>query len=278
MVTGGCGFVASNFIHYILETTDLNVLSYDSFVTGNKANVGTSDRHTLIAGDLCNDQLLQRTLSQNKVESIVHFGALTHVSNSFKAPDDYVRVNVQGMLSIVEAVKIYNGIRRFIHVSMDEVYGDSGWDEKPKTETDQLRPTNPYVASKAGAENIANVYHICYGVPLCGVRMCNVYGPRQTPDKVIVKFIQQAMDGRPFTLEGSGHQLRRWLYAEDACRAIHAVLERGEVGEFYNVVSSSDELSVIETAHYIKEAVEKIQGMFVSRGVMYICTTSRSDI
>ena len=260
MVTGGCGFVASNFIHYILEKTDLHVVSYDCLVTGNKANIGASDRHTLVVGDLCNDQLLLRTLAHYKVEEIVHFGALTHVTNSFKEPGDYIRANVQGMLSIVEAVKRYNGIRKFVHVSTDEVYGDSGWDKEPKTETDQLRPTNPYSASKVGAEIIANVYHVCYGLPLCGVRMCNVYGPRQTPDKVIVKFIQQAADGRPFTLEGNGHQLRRWLYVEDACRAIQSVLGRGKVGEFYNV-ASSDELSVIESARIIKEVVEKMQGM-----------------
>ena len=259
MVTGGCGFIASNFIRYILQETDLHVVNYDSLVTGNKANVDPSDRYTLVVGDLCNGEMLDRTLRQFNVDEIIHFGALTHVTDSFKDPDDYVRANVQGTLSLLDAVRKYGSIKRFVHISTDEVYGDSGMNEKAKVETDRLQPTNPYSATKVGAEKIADVYRVSYDIPLSSVRMCNVYGPRQTPDKVIVKFIGLATAGKPFTIEGNGEQLRSWLYVEDACRAIHTVLERGKVGEFYNIVSSN-ELSVLETARYIKEAVEEIQG------------------
>ncbi len=263
MVTGGCGFIASNFIRYILETTDWHVLNYDSLVTGNRANVDVSDRYTLVVGDLCNGTLLDRTLRQFNVQQIVHFGALTHVTDSFKDPDGYVRANVQGTLSLLDAVRRYGEVKRFVHISTDEVYGDSGMNEKPKTETDRLQPTNPYSATKVGAEKMADVYRVSYDIPLCGVRMCNVYGPRQTPDKVIVKFIGLAREGKPFTIEGDGQQLRSWLYVEDACRAIYTVLQKGVVGEFYNIVSSN-ELSVLDTAHHIQEAVEERQGEGVS--------------
>ena len=263
MVTGGCGFIASNFIRYILETTDLHVVNYDSLVTGNKANIDVSDRYSLVVGDLCNGQQLQRTLRHYKVEEIVHFGALTHVSDSFIDPEGYVRANVQGTLSLLNEVRDYGGIKRFVHISTDEVYGDSAMNEKPKVETDCLHPTNPYSASKVGAEKMVDVYRVSYKIPLCGVRMCNVYGPRQTPDKVIVKFINLAMEGKPFTIEGDGHQLRSWLFVEDACRAIHMVLLNGDVGEFYNIISS-DELSVLDTAKNIQRAVEELEGKYLS--------------
>ncbi len=260
MVTGGCGFIGSNFVHFLLEETKAIVVNFDNLSSaGSKPDLEVSERYTLVVGDIRETELLEKTLRLHKVKEIVHFAALTCVGDSFKSPQEYVKTNVEGTLSVLEAVKNYGHINRFLHISTDEVYGDTT-DGIPKKEGDGLKPTNPYSASKFSAEKFVDVYHIAYNIPVCFVRMCNIYGPWQTSDKVIPKFIYQAIEDQPFTIEGDGSQLRNWLYVNDACKAIYSVLEEGKTGEIYNI-SASFELSVLELAKKIKEEVDSALGV-----------------
>lgn len=260
MITGGCGFIGSNFIRFLLDESNFKIVNYDSLASGDKSNVESSDKYTLVIGDLCDNNLLDNTLHRHSVQQIIHFAALTHVSNSFESPQEYVRANIQGTLSLLEAVKKYGRITRFIYISTDEVYGDNTLHNIPKAENSQLEPTNPYSATKLSAEKFVDVYRVSYQIPACGVRMCNVYGPRQTRDKMVPKFIGLAMDGKPFTIEGDGHQLRCWLFVADVCRAIYSVLLKGKVGEIYNI-GSTTELSVLDMAMKIKNEIESALGM-----------------
>ena len=262
MVTGGCGFIGSNFINHLLQETDARVVNYDCLSSGsNKAHVETSDRCTLVTGDIRNRELLEKTLDLYNVEEVVHFAACTHAGDSFEQPEEYIETNVQGTLSLLEAVRRHGGIKTFLYISTDEVYGESAAGDRPKKESDILKPTNPYAASKLSAEKLVEVYQIAHGLPARYVRMSNVYGPKQGYDKVIPKFISQARLGKPFTIEGDGRQLRTWLYVADACRAIHSVLLRGRVGEFYNIATTF-ELSILDLAKAVKEDVDISMGEY----------------
>ena len=263
MVTGGCGFIGSNFIHFLIQETTVKIINYDNLsFAGRKFDTEASDRCVLVLGDICNSDLLYETLCLHGVEEIVHFAALTSVSDSFQNPQQYVKNNVEGTLSVLEAVKKYGRIKRFVQISTDEVYGDSDGDTTPKREGVSLEPTNPYSASKLSAEKFVGVYRVSYNTPASYVRMCNVYGPRQTFDKVVPKFISQAVEDKPFTIEGDGSQLRTWVYVLDACRAIYRVLQRGKIGEVYNIGSSSEK-SVLDLAKMIKKEVDTTLGMCI---------------
>lgn len=256
LVTGGCGFIGSNYISHLLEVTKAKIVNYDSLAPGsNKEHVETSDRCVLVVGDVRNSELLDKTLRLHNVEEVVHFAALAHAGDSFERPEAYIEANVQGTLCLLEAVRKYGRIKRFLYVSTDEVYGESDVDDSvPKKETASLKPTNPYAVSKLCAERLVDVYHRAHAIPACFVRMCNVYGPRQSYDKVFPKFIKQAYEDRPFTIEGNGQQLRTWLYVTDACRAIDCVLQGGKLGEVYNV-GTPLEVSVLDLAKAIKDEV-----------------------
>lgn len=260
LVTGGCGFIGSNFISYLLSQGAEKIVNYDNLSDGsNRLNVEAADRCIFVAGDVCNGDLLDRTLRLHEVDRVVHFAALTHVSHSFEHPDEFVQANVQGTLSLLEAVRKYGRVKRLLYISTDEVYGESAADDSPKRETDSLHPTNPYSATKLAAENLVEVYLQAYSIPTCTVRMCNVFGPKQCLDKMLPKFIHQAIRDEPFTIEGDGCQLRCWMYVQDACRAIHTVFQQGMVGNVYNI-GSTCEVSVLEAARAIKKEV-LAQGM-----------------
>ena len=265
LVTGGCGFIPSNFINYVLHSSSTKVVNYDRLTAAsNKRNVDCSSvtpgQYVLICGDMCNSKLLDRVLRQYKVDTLVHFAAQTHVCESFKDPLEFVRSNVQGTVTLLEACRTYGGLKRFVYVSTDEVYGDSGSSsETPKSELELLRPTNPYAASKASAEHFAGVYHRSYDIPATVVRMCNVYGPRQSVDKVVPKFIQQAIRKQPFTVQGGGSQNRSFMHVSDTCAAIYAVATKGRTGHTYNV-GSTLEISVTDLAKAIKKTVDTLLG------------------
>ena len=261
LVTGGSGFIGSNFIRFLLEETKAKVVNYDKVSsTASDPDLESCERYVQVVGDVRNTKLVEKTLHLHRVKQIVHFAALTCVTDSFENPLEYVRNNVEGAVSLLEAVKNYGGIDRYLQISTDEVYGDVN-DGVAKREQDSLEPTNPYSASKLAAEKFVDVYRVAYKIPTCFVRMCNIYGPRQTSNKVVPKFIHQAVEGRPFTIEGDGSQLRNWLYVKDACRAIHMVLKKGRNGEIYNI-GTSFELCINELAKKIKEQVNKLLGTF----------------
>ena len=269
LVTGGCGFIPSNFINYVLgrlRSSSVKVINYDCLTpASNKSNVDSScaapGQYVLVCGDICNGTLFEQVLRRYNVDAVVHFAAETHVSDSFKDPLAFVRVNVQGTVTILEACRSYGRLKRFIHVSTDEVYGDSevAKGEKPKTELDRLLPTNPYSASKASAEHFVSVYQKSYDFPALVVRMCNAYGPRQSQDKVVPKFIQLAIREEPFTIEGDGSQIRSFMHVSDICAAISGLLDKGTTGQIYNIASEL-EISVLDLAKEIKKTVDAVLG------------------
>ena len=167
-----------------------------------------------------------------------------------------MKCNTEGTVTLLEACRAYGRIKRFVYVSTDEVYGDSSSTSlKPKTELDTLQPTNPYAASKASAEHFVRVYHKSYNFPAIVVRTCNAYGPRQSLDKVVPKFIQQAASENPFTIHGDGKQLRSYMHVSDTCAAISAVLTKGNIGQVYNI-GTTFEISVIDLAKEIQKTVD----------------------
>ena len=267
LVTGGCGFIPSNFIDYILEELHSNyvkVVNYDCLTpAADKANVVSSrfapEQYVLVCGDICNRTLLDRVLRDHNVDAVVHFAAQTHVDDSYKNPLECVRCNVEGTVTLLEACQAYGRVKRFVYINTESVYGDLYTSKKPKTELDLLQPTNPYAASKASAEHFVQVYHKSYDFPALSVRMCNVYGPRQSPSKVVPRFIQQAASGETFTIHGDGSQLRSFLHVSDICAAILVVLTKGKFGEVYNV-GTTTEVSVRDLAQNIRATVDAVKG------------------
>ena len=268
LVTGGCGFIPSNYINHLLEclhSSSGKIVNFDRLTdVSDKANVDSSraasEQYVLICGDVCNRALLDRVLRQHNVDAVVHFAAQTHVDDSYKDPREFIRSNVEGTVTLLEACRTYGRIKRFVYVSTDEVYGDSGYEgDTPKTEFDILEPTNPYAASKASAEHFVGVYHRSYNFPAVMVRMCNAYGPRQSLDKVVPKFIRLAVSGDPFTIHGDGGQQRSFMYVSDICSALSVVLTKGTIGHVYNI-NTSFEISVVNLAKEIKETVDTTLG------------------
>ena len=268
LVTGGCGFIPSNFINYVLGRLHANstkVINYDCLTSaGNKGNVDSScvtpGKYVLVCGDICNSALFEQVLRRYNIDAVVHFAAETHVGNSYEDPLTFVRSNVQGTVTILEACRAYGRLKRFVYVSTDEVYGDSELASKtPKTELDCLLPTNPYSASKASAEQFVAVYQKSYDFPALIVRLCNAYGPRQSVDKVVPKFIQLAIRDEPFTIAGDGSQLRCFMHVSDICAAISGVLNKGTTGQIYNI-GSILEISIMDLAKEIKKTVDALLG------------------
>ena len=235
LVTGGAGFIGSNFVRYLLTThpadrvVNLDKLTY----AGNRANLADledSPRYTFVHGDVC-DAKLVREVAQG-ADAIVNMAAETHVDKSLLEPDAFLRTDVFGVFTLLEAVRELK-IPRLVHVSTDEVYGSvvSG----SSREDDPLRPSNPYSASKAGGDLLALVYRQTHGVPVVITRSSNNFGPYQYPEKVIPLFITNALDGEPLPLYGDGRNVRDWLFVSDNCAAIDLVLRRGRDGEVYNI-------------------------------------------
>ena len=286
LVTGGCGFIPSNYVNHLLErlhSSSAKVVNFDRLTAvSDKGNVDTSraasEQYVLICGDVCNRALLDRVLREHKVDAVVHFAAETHVDDSYKNPYDFIRSNIDGTVTLLEACRTYGHIKRFVHVSTDEVYGDSGdKSSAPKTELSILDPTNPYAASKASAEHFVGVYHQSYNLPVVVVRMCNAYGPRQSLDKVVPKFIQLAASGNPFTIHGDGGQQRSFMHVSDICSAISLVLTKGTIGQVYNI-GTSFEISILNLAKEIKKMVDTALGKSTSEfEVVYVEDRPHND-
>jgi dTDP-glucose 4,6-dehydratase len=236
LVTGGAGFIGSNFVRWAHEAhpdwriTTLDKLTYAGRLE-NLAEVMPSVRHRFVRGDITDPAVagpLVRT-----AEIVVHFAAETHVDRSILAAGDFIRTDVFGTFVLLEAAREARRLRRFIQISTDEVYGSvpSGC----SVETDELRPRNPYAASKAGADRLAYSYWATHGVPVVVTRASNNYGPHQFPEKVIPLFITNAIDERPLPLYGDGRHVRDWLHVEDHCRALDLLIASGEPGAVYNI-------------------------------------------
>ena len=268
-VTGGAGFIGSNFINIFFKQkldTKFELINYDAlYYCGNQNNVDESirqsNKYTFIHGNLQSYDLLKYIFESNKITHIIHFAAQSHVQNSFTDALQYTKDNVLGTHNLLEVSRLYcPTLEKFIHVSTDEVYGESmiEADEKHKTEQSVLCPTNPYAASKAAAELMAQSYNHSFNMPITITRGNNVYGQNQYPEKVIPRFIQQLKSRKKVTIQGDGSCVRAFLHAEDTANAFIKILEKGKIGEIYNIgCDEGMEYSMMEVA---KILIKKIIG------------------
>ena len=238
LVTGGAGFIGSAFVRYILsESTATSVVTLDKLTyAGNLENLASvleDRRHRFVHGDICDRATVASILQEGDIDAIVHFAAESHVDRSILSPDDFVETNIRGTATLLDAARQAK-TARFVLVSTDEVYGDI---EAP-LEADEafpLKPSSPYAASKAAADLLALSYFRTFRLPVLITRASNNYGPYQFPEKLIPLMISNALEGAPLPVYGDGLQIRDWLYVDDHCRGIHAVLQRGREGEVYNI-------------------------------------------
>jgi UDP-glucose 4,6-dehydratase len=268
LITGGCGFIASNFINYYLplhgnvKIINIDAMYYCASEDNVTEDIRNSDQYVFIKGNICSVDIVNHILNQYEIDSVIHFAAQTHVQNSFDDSLQFTQDNIVGTHTILECCRKYGKIERFIHVSTDEVYGESmnDVDEKQKTEHSILCPTNPYAATKAGAELIAQSYHHSYRMPIIITRGNNVYGPNQYPEKLIPKFIQLLNMDKKVTIQGNGTAVRAFLHSYDTARAFECILEKGCIGEIYNIGCDEEmEYSVMEIA---KLLIKLIKGTY----------------
>jgi dTDP-glucose 4,6-dehydratase len=257
LVTGGAGFIGSNFIHYLLtnyprtKVINLDKLTYAGNLD-NLKDVEKDLRYEFIHGDIRDKEAVREIFK--KVQGVVHFAAETHVDRSILDAGEFVLTDVYGSFVLFEALKAAPHVDFFLHVSTDEVYGSR--DEGFFKETDALHPSSPYAASKAGADRLAYAYHVTYELPIIILRPSNNFGPYQYPEKFIPLFVTNAVEDKPLPLYGQGINVRDWLYVEDNCRAIDLLLRQGKAGEAYNI-GAGNEIQNIHVAENICDLLGK---------------------
>ncbi len=235
LVTGGAGFIGSNFIHYWLknhpgdQVVNLDVLTYAGHLT-NLKDIEKNPNYKFIQGNIIDPVAVEHAIEN--VDIVVHFAAESHVDRSIVDPLIFVKTNVVGTANLLQKA-LEHKIKRFHHISTDEVYGQLGPNDPPFTETTEFVPRSPYAASKAGAEHMVMSYFITYGLPVTITNCADNYGPFHDPEKLIPRFITNLLEGKKVPLMGKGENIREWLYVEDHCRAIDFVLDKGQVGERY---------------------------------------------
>ena len=261
LVTGGAGFIGSNFVLTWLRAIGSPVINLDALsYAGNPANLSSLDndaRYLFVRGDICDAELVGSLLREHKPRAIVHFAAESHVDRSISSPEAFIRTNVQGTFVLLEQAKMYwskldeagRSAFRFLHVSTDEVYGSLGPDDPAFSETTAYAPNSPYAASKAASDHLARAYHHTFGLPVLTTNCSNNYGPFQFPEKLIPLMILNALEGKPLPVYGDGKNVRDWLFVEDHCSAIRTVLGNGRVGHTYNIGCNSERanLDVVTT-------------------------------
>jgi dTDP-glucose 4,6-dehydratase len=261
LVTGGTGFIGSNFILNWIKETGSSVINLDLLTyAGNPANLSSlqgDGRYLLAAGDICNVERVAALLQAHQPRAIVHFAAESHVDRSIASPEPFIRTNVLGTFVLLEQALLYwsklaeadKTAFRFLHVSTDEVYGSLAADDPPFVETAAYAPNSPYAASKAASDHLARAYHRTWGLPVLTTNCSNNYGPFQFPEKLIPLMTLNALEGKPLPVYGDGGNVRDWLFVEDHCAAIRTVLEKGRVGETYNIGGNSERrnLDVVNT-------------------------------
>ncbi len=239
-----------------MKTADASVVNLDLLTyAGNAANLAALDadqRYTFVRGDICDAGLVAQLLREHRPRAILHFAAESHVDRSIVSPEAFIRTNVQGTFVLLEQARLYwAGLSaaerarfRFLHVSTDEVYGSLGSEDAAFTETTAYAPNSPYAASKAGSDHLARAYHHTYGLPVLTTNCSNNYGPYQFPETLIPLMILNALEGKPLPVYGDGKNVRDWLFVEDHCAAIRAVLERGRPGDTYNIGGNSERANI----------------------------------
>ena len=246
LITGGAGFIGSNFVRHLLRTgPNLRLVTLDALTYAgsleNLKDLPDPARHVFVQGDICDRALVENLLRQYKIDTLVHFAAESHVDRSILGPGPFVQTNLVGTFTLLESARLvwgeaggFNG-RRFHHVSTDEVFGSLALGDPAFSETTPYDPRSPYSASKAGSDHLVRAYFHTYGLPVTLTNCSNNYGPYQFPEKLIPLMILNALRGKPLPVYGDGLQVRDWLYVEDHCEAIRLVLEKGRPGETYNV-------------------------------------------
>ena len=260
IVTGGAGFIGSNFIRIALKNNNINIIILDSLTyAGNLdslRDVEKDKRYTFIHGDICNQPLVERIFTDYQPDAIVHFAAESHVDRSIDGPAPFIQTNINGTFVLLEgARKYYSTLNeeakknfRFLHISTDEVYGSLG-DTGYFTEETPYAPNSPYSASKASADHLVRAYYHTYGLPTLMTNCSNNYGPYHFPEKLIPLMILNALEGKVLPIYGTGQNVRDWLYVEDHCRAILTVLTKGVAGEKYNIGGHNEKtnMSIVHT-------------------------------
>ena len=261
LVTGGAGFIGSNFVLDWIAAEGTPVVNLDKLTyagnPGNLASLKDDARHIFVKGDIGDRALVAKLLQQYQPEAIVHFAAESHVDRSIHGPAEFVQTNVVGTFSLLEEARAYwsalaepaKSRFRFLHVSTDEVYGSLGPNDPAFTETTPYTPNSPYAASKAASDHLVRAYHHTYGLPTVTTNCSNNYGPLQFPEKLIPLVILNAVGGKPLPIYGDGLNVRDWLYVGDHCAAVRLALKKGRLGETYNIGGNSEKtnLEIVNT-------------------------------
>jgi len=270
LVTGGAGFIGANFVLDWLQGSDEPVINLDALTyAGNRETLARLEgdaRHLFVHGDICDRALVERLFAEYKPRAVVHFAAESHVDRSIHGPGAFVRTNVDGTFTLLEAARAHwsalpAGEReafRFLHVSTDEVYGSLGPKDPAFTETKAYEPNSPYSASKAASDHLVRAWHHTYGLPVLTTNCSNNYGPYQFPEKLIPLMIVNALAGKPLPIYGDGQNVRDWLYVGDHCSAIREVLARGRLGETYNV-GGWNEMANLEIVHTLCALLDELR-------------------
>ena len=269
VVTGGAGFIGSNFILQRMRDESASIVNFDKLTyAGNPHNlesIADNPRYHFVQGDIIDRELVRKTLARHQPRAIVHFAAESHVDRSIRGPEDFIHTNVNGTFALLEEVRAYwssleesdRARLRFLHVSTDEVYGSLGPNDPPFSETTAYAPNSPYAASKAASDHLVRAYHHTYGLPTLTTNCSNNYGPFQFPEKLMPLLILNAQQGKPLPVYGDGKNVRDWLYVEDHCEAIAAVLAQGKPGETYNI-GGSNEKPNIEIVYKICDLLDEV--------------------
>jgi len=254
LVTGGCGFIGSNFINYFYDRhPDVHIINIDAmYYCARKENVRedirNSDRYTLVVGNLCSLDLVNHILTTYHIDTVIHFAAQSHVQNSFNDSLTYTMDNIVATHTLLECCHRYKKIDKFIHISTDEVYGESLFtDETKKNEQSLLCPSNAYSSSKASCEMLCHAYQCSFKFPIIITRSNNIYGPNQYKEKLIPLFIDLLQNNKKVTIQGDGSNLRSFLHVSDVVTAFEIILEHGKIGEIYNI-GAEKEYSVLEVS------------------------------
>jgi dTDP-glucose 4,6-dehydratase len=270
LVTGGAGFIGSNFVLDWVASTDEPLVNLDALTyAGNRRNLASLEgnpQHLFVHGDICDRDLVRDLMAEYRPRAIVHFAAESHVDRSIHGPGEFMRTNVDGTFCLLEAARAHwsslpteqKARFRFHHVSTDEVYGSLGPDDAPFSETHPYQPNSPYSASKAASDHLVRAWHHTYGLPVVTTNCSNNYGPYHFPEKLIPLMIVNALAGKPLPIYGDGLNVRDWLYVTDHCSAIRTVLEQGKPGETYNV-GGWNEMPNKEIVHRICALLDELR-------------------
>lgn len=292
LVTGGAGFIGSNFVLDWLSSSDETVINLDRLTyagnIGNLHSLESDARHVFIHGDIGNAELVSKLFQDHQPRAIINFAAESHVDRSILGPGEFIQTNIVGTFHLLEAVRGYwsaltpkdQASFRFLHVSTDEVYGSLKEDDPAFSETHRYEPNSPYSASKAASDHLVRAYHHTYGLPVLTTNCSNNYGPYHFPEKLIPLMIVNALAGKDLPVYGDGQQIRDWLYVKDHCSAIRRVLESGRVGEVYNVGGWNEKPNV-EIVHTICSLLDekrpRTDGLSYSEQITYVADRPGHD-